>query len=111
VGQYKKGVELNPLANGVADFTKLKYWGLIEENKLKKSYYRITDLGARFIRGMVAIPKFKWVYKKNIQPDPIDKENPLIYCWDVKWKEISKEIVLRDAEMYPYKPTTQQSFI
>lgn len=110
-GKYMKPVKMEERANIISDFTKLKYWGLIEEHRDNKNHYRITDLGAKFIRGMVSIPKYKWIYDGQVKSDPVDEVNPEIFCWEIAPQDMGKNIVLEDAKRYPYSPTTQQSFL
>ena len=62
---------VNGISNtGTADFSKLKYWGLIEEhynvNKEKKSsgFWRITPAGLNFANGKTTLPKYVTIYNK-----------------------------------------------
>jgi hypothetical protein len=51
-----------------ADEGKLAYWGLLEEEKVRRpdggraGYWRVTDLGELFIQGNLAVPKYARVY-------------------------------------------------
>lgn len=89
-----------------ADFPKLRFWGLIEAGE--NTTWRITPSGVQFILGHKQVLKYVWVYNNTQQNAPIDSINPLIWAWDVKPQEISKEIVLADAIQYPYKQESGQ---
>jgi hypothetical protein len=46
-----------------ANYTSLKYWGLIEKVKTgDKTHWRVTEIGMRFVRGEIALPETLWVY-------------------------------------------------
>lgn len=107
--QAKRAIEIDTRILVGSDFTKLKYWGLIEEG-VQATTYKITEQGIMFVLGKIAIPKYKWVYNKTIQPDPEDEINPMIYSWEIAPQEISKEIVLADARRYPYEPKEKDLF-
>lgn len=57
---------------GAGDFTKAKYWGLIEQStnknpKLKTNgFWRLTKLGVGFIENWQVIPKFLWIFDDKI---------------------------------------------
>lgn len=56
---------------GSGDFSKLKYWGLIEEkenfDKTKKAsgFWKITEKGVRFAKGEIYLPKYVNIYNTN----------------------------------------------
>lgn len=80
----------------MADFTKLKYWGLIESPE--PEHWQITQRGILFILGKIAIPKYRWIYNNQIKQDA--GPNKKIFVWDIEPEEISKESVLADASHY-----------
>lgn len=97
-----KAVKVRELDNRTvmeSDFPKLRYWGLIHKIPETTSY-RITQKGVDFILGRITVEKYKWIYNQQVQDDPLDQENPEIYCWEIVPEEISKEIVLEDALKY-----------
>ena len=54
------------------DWSKLRYWGLIEDQKGVRpdgseriGYYRITDLGKQFVRCQVKVPKHVYLYNQQ----------------------------------------------
>lgn len=57
---------------GVGDFSKAKYWGLIEEktalsSKQKSSgYWMLTKLGIEFVTNDAKLPKFALVYDDKV---------------------------------------------
>lgn len=77
-----KTADLGMDFSSICDFTKLKYWGLIEDG-MAESTYRVTGLGLRFIRGEVSIPKYRWIFNDLVQKDPYGKPNPEIFIWDI----------------------------
>jgi len=49
-----------------ADFSKLRFWGLVEElddiradGSPRNGYWRITPKGRKFVRGEITIPKYR----------------------------------------------------
>jgi hypothetical protein len=54
------------------DYAKLRYWGLIEDvGKLradggKAGWWRITDLGEAWVRGLIGVPKYVYVYDNKL---------------------------------------------
>lgn len=50
---------------------KLRYWGLVEEERTRRpdggrsGYWRITDLGERWVLGQVKVPKYARIYDKR----------------------------------------------
>ena len=57
---------------GSGDFSKLKYWGMIEEkenfDKTKKAsgYWRITEKGIQFAKGKLYVPKCVNIFNTNL---------------------------------------------
>lgn len=84
---WKRGVS--------ADFTKLKYWRLIE--LVGPETWKITHDGIKFLIGQLRVSKYKYIYNNTVQQDPENETNPLISVVDVDPKQITKESVLRDA--------------
>lgn len=56
------------LKQGGGDMGKMRYWGLVEEEKTvfpdtgEQGYWRLTDLGVKFVCGEVTLPKYAYVY-------------------------------------------------
>ena len=88
-------IKLSDKLNVLADFTKLKYWGLIEY--AGNNEYRITYDGIDYLCGNKAMQKYKWVYNDQVQSGPMNEENPYIFVWDIKKSPISKEIALENS--------------
>lgn len=68
-----EGIKKNALGlinNDWSRFYFNKYWNLIEE--VTKSHWIITEKGRDFIRGMVAIPKYVWIFRSKSIPQPDD---------------------------------------
>lgn len=75
-GGHRKYIHVSELippgTSGSGDFTKAKYWGLIEEqehvaDKTKKSgYWALSDKGVAFVRGNWNIPKYALVYDDRV---------------------------------------------
>lgn len=65
---YVKLTELRD-GNGSMDTTITKYFGLIEEERTRREdggragWWRVTELGERFIRGEAAVAKYAHVYR------------------------------------------------
>jgi hypothetical protein len=56
-------------AIGGGDYSKLRYWGFIEEGfelrdgkKHSNGMWRITGKGAQFVEGAITVPRYVWVY-------------------------------------------------
>jgi hypothetical protein len=58
---------------GTNDFSKMKYWGLIEEmpnddsGKKNSGYWMITEKGEKFALGQISIPSHAFVYNSMLQ--------------------------------------------
>lgn len=78
------------------DFTKLRYWGLIQKTP-ESSLYKLTPDGIAFIRGYAELQRYRWIYNDERMPDPKDIDNPLIFCHDIKPKKMDKETILADS--------------
>jgi len=57
----------------LGDAAKLHRWALIEpkggirdDGSTKVGYYRITDLGRRFVRGEASVPKYVYLYNQKV---------------------------------------------
>jgi hypothetical protein len=55
-----------------SDEAKMTLWGLLEsmqgerqDGSRRNGYYRITDLGKRFARNEVRLPKYVWIYNQR----------------------------------------------
>lgn len=60
-------------AVGNPDYTKLAYWALIEPMpndidpaKKDSGSWKLTDLGIVYVRGNIALPKYKWVFNGTV---------------------------------------------
>jgi hypothetical protein len=61
-------------ATGINDFSKLAYWGLIEEkprdpeNSVNRTsgYWKITEKGINFVRGTVTVQKYAVIYDNRV---------------------------------------------
>lgn len=57
---------------GQGDASRLKHWGLAEEEKIRRpdggraGYWRVTDLGESFLQGRATIPKYVYVYDGKV---------------------------------------------
>lgn len=55
------------------DHSKLRYWGLIEEEPGMRpdggraGWWRVTPLGVSFVRGRVTVPKYALIYDNRLQ--------------------------------------------
>lgn len=95
-----KVAALRGLSRGAyADFTKLKYWGLIAEVP-DQELWVVTTLGKDFMDGAVTIEKYRWIFNDKIQETPPGKKNPEISVYDIKDGIISTDIVRRNSLSY-----------
>jgi hypothetical protein len=53
------------------DVQKLRYWGLLERQKDRREdgsdrvgFYRITEVGKKFVEGKLAVPKYVYLYNQ-----------------------------------------------
>lgn len=61
------------------DFSKLRYWGLIEEDQRERDdgsrragFYRMTDLGCGFVSQRERVPKYIYLYNQKV----VTRANP-----------------------------------
>jgi len=68
IDAYVSASRLIPPGNtGVGDFTKAKYWSLIEHSEGDGSMWRLTFNGLMFVRGNARIQKYAMVYDDRVQ--------------------------------------------
>ena len=67
-------------------FTTMRWWKMcerhidVEDTERKHSgLWRITDLGARWVRGEVAVPRYVWTYNNEVKAI----EGPDVYIGDI----------------------------
>lgn len=70
VENYFKTLDIPPAIRG--DFSKLKYWGLLEykaekreDSSYRNGFYRITQLGRDFVRGLVNVASHIYLYNNK----------------------------------------------
>jgi hypothetical protein len=57
---------------GQGDASRLRYWGLLEEEPARKpdggrsGFWRVTELGGQFVTGAVTAPKYAYVYDARV---------------------------------------------
>lgn len=94
--QAKKTTEIDERKVVESDFTKLKYWGLIEGDGHNR--YNITPLGFQFLYGHASVPKYKWIYAGRVQPDPPGEPNPLIEVTDIIESMMGRDRALKESQ-------------
>ena len=57
--------------HGTGDFSKAKYWGLIEHRPVEKDekssgFWRLTNKGCRFVENKITIPHYALVFDDNV---------------------------------------------
>jgi hypothetical protein len=66
------------LAGDGGELSRLRYWGLLEESEEERDdggragWWRITDAGERWLRGVSAVPKYARIYDSRC----LDVEGP-----------------------------------
>lgn len=101
LGRPAKVSDLRGLSRGTfADFTKLKYWGLIASVKDTEKW-SVTNDGHNFLFAGMRIKKYKWIFNDQVQDDPPGKKNPLIAVSDISREPISTQIVRKNSMPYP----------
>lgn len=69
VNKYVKVSDLGFTHNQLANFQKLRYWGLVrkmeEEPLAKGGFWCITDYGEMFVKGEIRIPKRVETYRSK----------------------------------------------
>jgi hypothetical protein len=57
---------------GQGDTSRLRYWGLLEEEKSRREdggragFWRVTEKGCLYLRDEVKLPKYAWVYDGEV---------------------------------------------
>lgn len=75
---------LNPIGYHGADYSKLKYWELLECDPDKRGRWRITERGRDFALGRLAITKYARIYDDRL----LGFKGPPVFikdCWDKKF--------------------------
>lgn len=58
---------------GQGDCSRLAKWGLVEEERTRRpdggrsGYWKLTELGRRFLAGTTSVPKYIWVYNNKVE--------------------------------------------
>jgi hypothetical protein len=65
------------------EYSKLRYWGLLEETKSDQpknsaTYWRLTPAGRAFVEGGAAVQKYAYVYDGEVAPWPSTEPVELI---------------------------------
>lgn len=93
IGTPEKGREKEAIATRGGDYSKLRWWSLIEEREGEREdgsgrvgYWRITELGIEFLLGTVRVSKYVWEYNNVPVSAPPGAENPKIDVYSVAKK-------------------------
>lgn len=78
-----------------ADFTKMKFWGLIYY--MGNNVWRVSGLAYEFLAGKIKIPKYVYIYNDINQGAPDNERNPLLYANEIDGYFINRDCVLRHA--------------
>ena len=78
-----------------ADFTKMKFWGLISD--MGHNTWKVSGLAYEFLAGKIQIPKYVYIYNDKNQGDPDSERSPLIYANEIDENFISRDYALRYA--------------
>lgn len=85
------------LENRHADEAKLRYWGLIEEGDERREdggragWWRMTEKGRAFVRGLITIPKYARVYDSRL----ISLEGPEVSIRDALTDKFDYDELMR----------------
>lgn len=91
--------------NQIANFQKLKYWGLIEKTQVSGEW-KLTYLGVEFIHGNKTMPEFVFSYRGEIlattiedpQPKQVTFSSYLPYSYDKQPDYINSEKSLESID-------------
>ena len=50
-----------------ADFSKMRFWGLIYKPTGDRNVWDITGKGKRFLDGLIKIPKYVYIYNNSVE--------------------------------------------
>lgn len=107
LGGYKDFIHVPTVftQNGIntsnSEFSKLKYWGLVEEQinedtkKRNSGFWRITEKGMNFIRRSIGVPKYVYLFDgRAIKPEGEDDTVWIDECLGDKFdfQELMKNI-------------------
>lgn len=65
-------------ACSVGDFSKLRYWGLIEYQGSEGSW-KVTNDGWSFLDGLLAVPRYVFIQNNNV----IGRSNENVFIFDI----------------------------
>ena len=86
--EYAQTTRLCPWTHEAAQ---LSWWGLLEEEPVRRddggrsSWWRVTELGARFARNEILIPKYALIYDGRLQRMDSEKRVSIVDCLGVKF--------------------------
>lgn len=53
--------------NAVAgEYSKLRFWNLLEEKSSNSGWWRLTEFGEQFVQGNVSVPKHAYIYHNEL---------------------------------------------
>lgn len=88
------------VGSGISDFSKAKYWGLIEANpelptdgKKTNGTWRLTNKGVNFIKGNSTISKYILIY----QDAPLGESSESVNIYDVLEDKFNYQQLMADC--------------
>lgn len=88
-----KSSELNIPIGINADFSKLRFWGLIYKPSLKREVWAITNKGKDFLTGLIEIPKYVFIFNNNVER----YSSELVKLIDICPEKIDFDIITKHA--------------
>ena len=76
-----------------ADFSKMRFWGLIYKPTGDRNVWDITGKGKRFLDGLIKIPKYVYIYNNSVEK----YSSEMILSSDVMPEIVDKESVLEES--------------
>lgn len=76
-----------------ADFSKMRFWGLIYKPTDDRNVWDITGKGKRFLGGLIKIPKYVYIYNNSVEK----YSSEMILSEEIMPEIVDKESVLKEA--------------
>jgi len=90
-------------------FTTMRWWGLVERNlpmpdedKKFSGFWRATELGIKWSKGEIKVPKYVWTYNNTV----MEFEGPMVLVSECLENFSYKEVM--DASYEPRKPKKKE---
>jgi len=78
----------------IANFPKLRYWGLVDKVYRRPGHWFITDHGHNFLQGKVQVFSVAWTFRGERERF----DGRMVYAWQVSDEAVSRSTFAAESE-------------